>query len=106
VGHPETCLLGQGKKWWAKDPSKAPRTKLAHAKCRSVKSRSSSCRWLFTVSTAHQLEVVFAILVKFNASPTVKKYRRCRSSTAHFLHAAKAWLRNKHGIGPNSKKVR
>jgi hypothetical protein len=38
-------------------------------------------------------------LVKFNASPTARKYRRCRSSTAQFHHAEKASQRNKHGIG-------
>ena len=40
-----------------------------------------------------------AALVKSKASPTAKNYRRCRNSTAHFHHAAKAWLRNKQGIG-------
>jgi hypothetical protein len=31
-----------------------------------------------------------AALVKFNASATAKKYRRCSSSTAQFYHAEKA----------------
>jgi len=38
-------------------------------------------------------------LVKFNASPTARKYRRCRSSTAQFHYAEKASQLNKHGIG-------
>jgi len=35
----------------------------------------------------------------FKASPTTRKYGSCRSSAAHFHHAAKASQRNKHGIG-------
>jgi hypothetical protein len=40
-----------------------------------------------------------AALVKFNASATAKKYRRCSSSTAQFYHAEKAWRHIKHDIG-------
>src|SRR5215813_2577798 len=58
-------------------------------------SRSCTCRLNAGCATRR----CAAALVKFNASPTAKKYRRCRSSTAHFHHAEKAWLRNKHGIG-------
>jgi hypothetical protein len=36
--------------------------------------------------------------VKFNASPTARKYRRWRSSIAEFHYAGKAWLRKERGI--------
>jgi len=38
-------------------------------------------------------------LVKFNASPTARKYRRCRSSIAEIHYAEKALQREEHGIG-------
>jgi hypothetical protein len=44
-------------------------------------------------------------LVKFNASPTARKYRRCRSSIAEIHYAEKALQREEHGIGRNSKRV-
>jgi len=31
-------------------------------------------------------------VVKFNASPTAKKYRKCQSSIAEFHYAENAWL--------------
>jgi hypothetical protein len=39
-----------------------------------------------------------AALVNFNASPTARKYRRCRSSILQPHHAEKAWPRHQHGI--------
>jgi hypothetical protein len=40
-----------------------------------------------------------AALVNFKASPTARKYRRCRSSTAQVYYADKAWRREERGIG-------
>src|SRR5206468_12477586 len=58
-------------------------------------SRSCTCRLRAGCPTRS----CAAALVKFKASPTARKYRRCRSSIAEFHHTEKAWLRNQRGIG-------
>src|SRR6267143_3118308 len=60
---------------------------------------SSSRSWICRLNAGCATRSRAAALVKFNASPTARKYRRCRSSIAQFHHAEKAWQHNKHGIG-------
>src|SRR6266852_1799057 len=60
-------------------------------------SSSKSCTWRLKAGWATRS--CAAARVKFNASPTARKYRRCRSSIAEFHYAGKAWLRNQRGIG-------
>src|SRR6266403_1769578 len=60
---------------------------------------SSSKSWICRLNAGCATRTRAAALVKFNASPTARKYRRCRSSTEQFYHAGKAWQHNKHGIG-------
>src|SRR3981081_2137283 len=60
---------------------------------------SSSRSWICRLNAGCATRSRAAALVKFNASPTARKYRRCRSSTARFYHAGKASRHNKHGIG-------
>jgi hypothetical protein len=57
-------------------------------------SRSCTCR----LNAGCATRSCAAALVKFNASPTARKYRRCRSSIAEFHYAEKAWLRKERGI--------
>src|SRR5437899_1268288 len=57
-------------------------------------SKSCTCRLRAGCATRS----CAAALVKFNASPTARKYRRCRSSIVEFYHAGKAWQRNQRGI--------
>src|SRR5881397_19256 len=58
-------------------------------------SRSCTCRLRAGCATRS----CAAALVKFNASPTARKYRRCRSSIAAFHYAGKAGQRKERGIG-------
>src|SRR5207247_84049 len=58
-------------------------------------SKSCTCR----LNAGWATRSCAAALVKFNASPTARKYRKCRSSIAEFHYAEKAWLRNQRGIG-------
>src|SRR6266550_8825820 len=58
-------------------------------------SKSCTCR----LNAGWATRSCAAALVKFNASPTARKYRRCRSSIAASHYAGKAWQRNQRGIG-------
>src|SRR5882762_5195711 len=56
-------------------------------------SKSCTCR----LNAGWATRSCAAALVKFNASPTARKYRRCRSSIVEFHYAEKAWLHNQRG---------
>src|SRR6185436_15625383 len=58
-------------------------------------SRSVICRLRAGCATRSRADA----FVKFNASATATKYRRCRSSIALAHYAEKAWLRKLHSIG-------
>src|SRR5215510_1745055 len=58
-------------------------------------SKSRTCRLNAGCATWSRA----AALVKFNTSPTTRKYRRCRSSIAELHYADKAWQREENGIG-------
>src|SRR6266404_5227188 len=60
---------------------------------------SSSKSWICRLNAGCATRRRAAALVKFDASPTARKYRKCRSSTVRLYHAQKAWQYNKHGIG-------
>src|SRR5262250_3060782 len=58
-------------------------------------SKSRTCRLNAGCATWSRA----AALVKFNTSPTIRKYRRCRSSIAELHYADKAWQREEDSIG-------
>src|SRR5215831_9128445 len=58
-------------------------------------SKSCTCRLNAGCATCSRA----AALVKFNTSPTTRKYRRCRSSIAALHYADKAWQREEDSIG-------
>src|SRR5215472_17537379 len=58
-------------------------------------SKSRTCRLNAGCATWSRA----AALVKFNTSPTTRKYRRCRSSIAELHYADKAWQREEDSIG-------
>src|SRR6266478_2639711 len=59
---------------------------------------SSSRSWTRRLSAGCATRKSAAAFVKFNASATARKYRKCRSSIADH-YAKTAWLRKHHGIG-------
>ena len=56
---------------------------------RQTTPSSFSKSWTCRLNAGYATGSRAAALVKFDASPTARKYRRCRSSTAEFHHAEK-----------------